>query len=383
MATDLAIFLATSGHSGVDRLAKNLVPALARRGYRIDLLQVRGHGPYFTDIPDGVRLIDLGTRHVYPSLPALVRYLRRERPASLLCDKDRVNHTALLARALAGSPTYLALRMGTTVSIDLARRGAFERWKTRQSMGRLYPLADNILVVSEGVADDMAAYTGLPRERITVVPSPIFPASLFAADLPRPDHPWFADGQPPVILGVGEPSFRKDFETLIRAFARLRPEFPSRLMILGRGRRHDSLLALARELGVAEDVALPGFVDNPFHYLAHARLFAFTSRWEGMPFALVEALAVGVPVVATDCPSGPREVLHGGKYGPLVPVGDAAAFAAAMLETLRNPLPRTALQEAARPYEFESATTAYAKALNLRAADLEPFSYGRGQGEGK
>lgn len=364
-ATDLAVFLATSGHSGVDRLAKNLIPALARRGYRIDLLKVRDHGPNLPEIPEGVRVVELGTRHVYPSLLPLLRYLRRERPRSLLSDKDRVNHTALLARALSGSPTYLALRMGTTVSIDLAKRKPWQRALTRASMGKLYPYADNVLVVSGGVADDMAAYTGLSREKITVVPSPIVPERLFHEALPKPDHPWFAEGQPPVILGIGELSWRKDFATLIRAFARLRPEFPSRLMILGRGRQREQLLALAGELGVADDLALPGFVDNPFHYLAHARLFGFTSRWEGLPFALIEALAVGVPVVATDCPSGPREVLEDGRHGPLVPIGDDEALAAALLATLRNPLPREELQQAARPYEIENAATAYAAALNL------------------
>jgi glycosyltransferase involved in cell wall biosynthesis len=377
MATDLAIFLATSGHSGVDRLAKNLIPALARRGYRIDLLKVRDHGPTLPETPEGVRLIDLGTRHVYPSLLPLVRYLRRERPRSMLCDKDRVNHTALLARALSGSPTYLALRMGTTVSIDLAGRKPWQRGLTRASMGKLYPFADNVIVVSKGVADDMAAYTGLPRERITVVPSTIVPERLFREALPKPDHPWFAEDQPPVILGIGELSWRKDFATLIRAFARLHPEFPSRLMILGRGRQREKLLALAAELGVEGDVALPGFVDNPFHYLAHARLFGFTSQWEGLPFALIEALAVGVPVVATDCPGGPREVLEDGKYGPLVPIGDDAALAAAMLATLKNPLSREELQKAARPYEIENAATAYAEALNL-GAHQKPSPFGRG-----
>lgn len=372
MATDLAVFLATSGHSGVDRLAKNLIPALARRGYRIDLLKVRDHGPNLPEVPEGVRVIDLGTSHVYPSLLPLVRYLRRERPRSMLCDKDRVNHTALLARALSRSPTYLALRMGTTVSIDLAGRRPLQRGLTRLSIGKLYRYADNVIVVSKGVADDMAAYTGLPRDRITVVPSTIVPERLFHEALPRPDHPWFAEGQPPVILGIGELSWRKDFATLIRAFARLRPEFPSRLMILGRGRQREQLLALAGELGIADDLALPGFVDNPFHYLAHSRLFGFTSKWEGLPFALIEALAVGVPVVATDCPSGPREVLEEGRYGPLVPIGDDEALAGAMLATLKNPLPREELQKAARPYEIENAAGAYAAALNLGEPESLP-----------
>jgi glycosyltransferase involved in cell wall biosynthesis len=164
---------------------------------------------------------------------------------------------------------------------------------------------------------------------------------------------------------LGELSGRKDFATLIRAFARVRKVFPSRLIILGRGRHKNRLLQLAKELTVADDVALPGFVGNPFNYLAHAALFAFTSKWEGLPFALIEALAVGTPVVATDCPGGPREVLRDGRYGPLVAIGDDAGLAEAILTTLDSPLPRPVLQEAALPYEIESAASRYAEALNL------------------
>lgn len=365
MATDLAIFLATSGHSGVDRLAKNLVPALARRGYRIDLLHIQNHGPTLSEIPEGVRVIELGTRHVYPSLWSVAHYLRREKPHSMFCDKDRVNHTALLARAMAGASTHLTLSMGTTVSIDLAHRGFLHRWKTRLSMGKLYGFAENVIVTSEGVADDMAEHTGLKRNLINVVPCPVVPDRVFTENFRKPNHPWFSDNGPPIIMGLGELGSRKDFVTLIRAFARIRPEYPSRLMIIGRGRDRERLLATAHELGVADAIDLPGFVEAPYAYLAQASLFAFTSLWEGLGFALIEALAIGIPSVSTDCPSGPREILGNGKYGPLVPVGDHVSLATAMLQTLRNPLPKAALQEAARPYEIENATSAYAKALNL------------------
>jgi glycosyltransferase involved in cell wall biosynthesis len=310
-------------------------------------------------------VIDLGTRHVYSSLPALVRYLRRERPAAMLADKDRLNRTALLARAIARVPTRLVLSIGTTVSINLASRGAYERWLQRTSMGRFYRHADRVIVTSGGVADDMAAYTGLAREHIEVVPSPVVPAWLIEARPACPDHPWFAPGEPPLILGVGELSERKDFATLIRAFARLRAERPCRLLILGRGRRREALLALAAELGVAADVELPGFVSDPYAYMAHADLFAFTSRWEGLGFVLIEALAAGTPVVATDCPSGPREILQDGRYGPLVPVGDVDALAAAIRSTLAAPLPAAVLREAALPYEIERASDAYLRVLGL------------------
>ncbi len=362
----IACFFSTSGHSGVDRLARHLIPALARRGHAVDLLKVRRHGPHLDEIPEGVRVIDLGSRHTYGCLPAIVRYLRRERPAVMLSDKDRVNRTALLARVLARVPTRLVFSSGTTISIDLATRGPFERWIQRHSMGRLYPFADQVIVTSAGVADDMAAYTGLARERIRVVPSPVVPASLFTDELPRPDHPWFGQPGIPLILSAGELCGRKDFATLLRAFARVRTSRPCRLVILGKGTARERLLILAAELGVDADVALPGYVADPYAWMAHADLFAFTSRWEGLGFVLIEALAVGTPVVSTDCPSGPSEILAQGRYGPLIPVGDDESLAQAMLATLDDPLPPAILQEAARPYEIETSTDAYLEAMGMR-----------------
>jgi glycosyltransferase involved in cell wall biosynthesis len=361
----IAFFFSTSGHSGVDRAVSHLLPAITRRGYPVDLLHVRKHGPSIEDVPQGVRVVDLGTRHTYAALPEVARYLRRVRPAVMLSDKDRVNRIALFARILARSRTRLVFSSGTTISVDLAHRGALERWVQRNSMGRLYPLAEGVIVTCAGVADDMAAYTGLARERIQVVASPVIPASLFTEPQPRPDHPWFAPGGAPVILGMGELGMRKDFPTLLRAFAQLRRTRPCRLVILGRGRQREELLTLARSLGVEDDFDLPGFQPNPYAWLAHAALFAFTSLWEGLGFALIEALAVGTPVVATDCPSGPREILQDGRIGHLVQPGDARALAAAMAETLAHPLEREVLQEAARPYEIERSTSAYLRALGL------------------
>ncbi|GAB0147651.1 glycosyltransferase [Marichromatium sp. PS1] len=366
----IACFLSTSGHSGVDRLARHLLPAIARRGHRVDLLKVRGHGPELTDQPPGLRIIDLGTRHTLATLPALVRYLRRERPDVLLSDKDKVNRLALAARALARTPTRLVLRSGITISVDLASRGPLDRWVQRHSMGWLYRFADRVLVPSVGAADDMARYTGLPRERIHPVDSPIVPARLFTEQQPRPDHPWFADDAPPLILSVGELCSRKDFATLLRAFARVRAERPCRLMILGRGSARERLLRLADDLGVGADFALPGFVPEPYAYMAHAALLAFSSRWEGLPFVPVEALAVGTPVVSTDCPSGPREILQDGRYGPLVPVGDDAALAEAIKATLDDPLPKAVLREAAGRFEIERAVGGYLGGIERRAEDI-------------
>lgn len=366
MSADLAVFAATSGHSGVDRVLANLVPAIARLGLAVDVLGVEGHGPAFETLPPGVRRLPLGAAHVTTAIPALVRYLRRERPTALLSDKDRVNRAALLARSLARVPTRVGVRLGTTVSVNLASRGAVERRVQTASMRWLYPAADAILVPSAGAADDLAAHAGLPRGRIRVVPSPILTPRMLALAGEAPAHPWFSDAGPPVILGVGELSERKDFATLLRAFARLRAERPCRLVILGEGRRRGELEALAAELGVAADFALAGFVANPYPCMARAAAFALASRWEGMPVVLIEALALGTPCVACDCPSGPREVLQGGTVGGLVPVGDDLALAAALAAQLDAPTPAERSRAAVASYTDEGSARAYLAALGFR-----------------
>lgn len=362
----IAIFLATSGHSGVDKIAKNLVPALARRGYQVDILKIREHGPHLAELPPGVKIIDLGTSHVYSAILAIARYLKREQPAVLLADKYRVIHAAYLAKVLSGVPTRLIFSMGATISIDLSGRSRFERWYQRQFIKHFYPRAAKVIVTSKGVADDMAIYGGIARSCIEVVPCPVISADLLQTRPQRPEHPWFQAGEPPVILGVGELSKRKDFETLLRAFALVRAGRPCRLVILGRGRQHDHLIALARELGVGEDVDLAGFQQNPYAFMAHAALFAFTSRHEGLGFVVIEALAVGTPVVSTDCPSGPREILQDGKYGELVPVGAVDTLAEKIIETLKHPLQADFLKEAALPYEIERSTTSYLCAMGFQ-----------------
>lgn len=360
----VAFFLATSGHSGVDRLMRNLIPAIARRGYAVDQLKVQRHGPELGDAP-GVRVIDLGSRHVYSSLPALLRYLHRERPQVMLSDKDKVNRCSVIARWLARADTRLVLRSGTTVSVDLANRGPVDRWIQRTSMSRLYRAAHAVVVPSDAAGRDLVRYTGLPEALVRTLPSPVLPASIFERPAPPPGHPWFAPGEPPVILGVGELSPRKDFATLLRAFARLRERRPCRLLILGRGIERDALLAEARDRGVAEDFALPGFSDEVFSYMTHAAVFALCSRWEGMPVVLIESLGCGTPVVATDCPGGSRELLQDGALGSLVPVGDVGALSVALETLLVQPKNTERNREAARRYEIETATTGYLRAMGL------------------
>jgi glycosyltransferase involved in cell wall biosynthesis len=202
---------------------------------------------------------------------------------------------------------------------------------------RFYPWADAVVAVSDGVAADTAEVARIPRDAIRTIYNPADVDDIARQARLPVDHPWLQPGGPPLILGVGRLAAQKDFPTLLRAFARLRQGRDARLVILGEGRQRPALEALVAQLGLAECVDLPGYEGNPFRFMARAALFVLSSRYEGLPGALIQALACGCPVVSTDCPSGPHEILEGGDYGPLVPVGDDMAMAEGMERVLASP----------------------------------------------
>jgi glycosyltransferase involved in cell wall biosynthesis len=356
-----------SGDGGVERMMVNLLQGMAARGVAIDLLLIKARSPRLAELPPGIRVIRLGSTHTFMNLPALIRYLRAARPAALLVAKHRALLAALWARRLSGAPVRIVGRIGTTVSAALEEKGRLRRALWAWSVRRFYPWADAVVAVSQGVAEDIRVMGGAAAAgRVRVIRNPVITPRLAALAQEAPPHPWLAEpAGPPVIVGMGRFTEQKDFATLIRAFARVRAGRDCRLLLLGRGRLLDDYRALAAQLGVVDDVDLPGFAANPYSYLARARLFVLSSAWEGSPNALTEALALGVPVASTDCPSGPRELLDGGRYGPLVAVGDDAALARAMAAVLDDPPPAAELRRAAADYTVEASARAYLEALGF------------------
>jgi glycosyltransferase involved in cell wall biosynthesis len=179
----------------------------------------------------------------------------------------------------------------------------------------------------------------------------------------RLQHPWFETGQPPVVLAVGRLTKQKDFPLLIRAFAQVCQKRRARLIILGEGPDRPLLEAQVSELGLEDEVALPGFVENPYAYMSRAALYVLSSQWEGLPTVLIEALYCGAPVVATDCPSGPREILANGRYGALVPMGDVSALAQAIEAGLAGKTP-SPTAESWQPYALETVVDQYIRLLS-------------------
>jgi glycosyltransferase involved in cell wall biosynthesis len=358
--------VAFSGTGGVERVVYNLLQGLAAHDLRVDLLAVVGKRGWLPAIPwPNIRVINLGVKHSQTALPAVVRYLRSERPDVLMVAKDRAIRMSVLARYLAGGDTRLVGQLHNNVSAYLATKSPLQRWLRTAPMRWLFPYLDKIICVSEGVVEDTVNITGIPRERMVAIRNPVITPDVYVKGAEPVDHPWLNGDTVPVIIGAGRLSVEKGFDTLIRAFKRLRQHKDCRLLIIGEGPQREELERLAAELGIAECVSLPGYCANPFAYMKKSSLFVLSSVWEGSGNVLVEALALGIPSVSTDCPYGPSETLAGGKYGPLVPVGDEQALAAAMLATLDNPLPAEVLQEAVVEFTIEYSTRRYLQELGL------------------
>ncbi|MSP82021.1 MAG: glycosyltransferase [Alphaproteobacteria bacterium] len=405
MAKHIALFLHALSGGGVQRATINLAGALVAMGHRVDLVVGSLEGPSRSRVPATVRIVPLkrcfrwqfwgpalradpGARDLilrpvilpllpqraFYYLPALVRYLRNERPDVLVSAGTHYNLVAVWARRLAGVATEVIISERSALAPKLAERWSGRAWRWRYILPlitRTYPEAAGIVTVSEGLADQLARL-GVARERITTIHNPVFTGRDMEelADRPVP-HPWLQPGEPPVVLAVGRLAKVKAFDVLVRVFARVRANRSARLVIVGgeqdRGLR-GRLLRLAGSLGVASDVDLPGFADNPYAFMARAGVLVLSSVREGFPNVVAEALACGCPVVSTDCPFGPAEILDEGRFGRLVPVGDEAAMAAAIEATLDEPIDRPRLREWGRAFSAERAARSYLALLDPPSA---------------
>ena len=354
----LGVVISFSGDGGVERMVTNLCAEFARQVH-VDLLAIKGAGGHASRIPSTVNLIPMKARHSWTSVGEIASYLKTARPDALLVAKDRAGRAALRATARAGLDIPVYIRLGTNLSAALERKDAFSRWLRVAPMRRLYPRAAGVIAVSEGVRQDTIKVTGLSPERVHVIRNPVITPTLATQAAEPIPHDWLRDKTLPVVMGMGRLTQQKDFPTLIRAFAQIQDAHPSRLILLGEGKDREALQQLVSELKIAERVLFAGFQKNPYAWLARADLFVLSSAWEGSPNALTEALALGIPSVSADCPSGPVEILDRGRYGPLVAVGDVVGMAAAMRRTLAQPLPAESLREAVREYRADISAGRY------------------------
>ncbi len=358
----IALFVPSLHGGGAERVILDIATELANRGVPVDLVLVKAEGHYLDLVPNGVRLIDLNSHRAAASLLKLIRYIRREQPTALLPTLTQANVIALVAKLLLRGRLRVVTRIANTYSEEFAT-GSFKHRVALSLLKFLFPVADSIVAVSQGVADDLSKMHPAVSARVATIYNPVFRAEMVEQAAAPVNHSWFETETAPVVVSVGRLATVKDHATLLRAFAEVLRSRQARLVILGEGPERENLLELAARLSVSQYVDLPGFKLNPFAYMSKAKVFTLSSRYEGFPNVLVQAMACGTPVVSTDCRSGPREILEDGKWGPLVPVGDWRAMAGAIIETLNNPVPSNRLISRAAVYSADASIDRYLEVL--------------------
>jgi glycosyltransferase involved in cell wall biosynthesis len=355
----LTIFVPSMVGGGAERVALNLATALSQEGWTVHLLVQQADGVFFNELPRNIQVVNLNSHSFFTNLLKIIQYLRQAKPLILHSMLDTWN-VAGLAQQIARTETKIIPSFHNMLSVDLGLNGSKKSKIKTIAQRFVYRFCDGIVAVSRGVADEAITILRCPQRKMKVIYNPVVDAAVIARKANMPiDHPWFYPNQPPVIMGIGRLIPQKDFPTLLRAFALLHQDRRSRLMILGEGYLKLELEALVHELDIQEDVAFMGFQTNPYGYLAKAKLFVLSSAWEGFGNVVAEALAVGTPVVSTDCPSGPAEILQAGAYGELVPVGNPEAMAQAMNKMLNYSVDAEELRQRANNFSVEGSVAAY------------------------
>lgn len=361
----VAFYLPSLRGGGAEKVILNLVKEFVNRGFRVDLVLVKAKGEHLDDVPKSANIIDLDSRRFFAALPSLASYLKSNHPDVLLSTIDTANIVAIFAKRIARVDTKIVIRISNVLSTK-GNHGQFKHRVVHLIANRVYPYADDVVAVSHGVADDLVSMTRLSPNDIATIYNPSVTRELLAKREETPDHSWFEEDDHPIVLGVGELSKQKDFQTLIRGFSLVVEQRPARLVILGEGPDRKELEILVEDLEIGDVVSMPGFVTNPYSYMANSDVFVLTSKWEGCPNVLIEALACNAPVISTDCPSGPDEILESGKWGTLVPVGDHRKISQEIISILNQDDWIDTEEYAQETFSLENVATKYEKVMDLK-----------------
>ena len=338
MIPRIAFFLPALYGGGVEKIVLDLTKSFYGRGTLVDLVLAKASGEYFNEIPYGIRVIDLNVKRVHLSVFPLVKYLKKEQPPYLLSALPHCDIAALIAKKLVNIETKIIVCQHVNLSKEYKNTNRLLlKILYPLLLRKIYPWSDLVIAVSQGMAHDASRWFGISEQDIHVIHNPIDILNIVWKSHEPINHKWFRPGQPPVILAMGRLTKQKNFSQLINAFNIVRKKSSCHLMILGEGECRHNLEKLVKNLGLSEDILLPGFVRNPYPYLTQASVFVLSSLWESFSVVLVEALALGVPVISTKCDYGPSEILEDGKYGTMVPVNNVTLMAQAILESLNKP----------------------------------------------
>lgn len=369
--TKIAILLPNLRAGGAERVSVNLANELASRGYLVDVVLFDLEGELVELLNSDVNVVGLSAPRIRSGFVPLLSLIRNGNYDAVLACMWPLTVMAVLAKLFSWTKTRIILVEHCTWSMSEIIRSTFHRWIIRLSMKILFPFADGIIAVSNGASDDLARFAYIQRRNITTIYNPVVSPKIAMSTIAKIPLRWLCDGHLR-ILAVGTLKAVKDFPTLLRAFSELRKNKDVHLLILGEGKCRQQLNEIVENLRISEYVEMPGFVADTSAYFEHADLFVLTSISEALPTVLIEALDAGIPIVSTDCPSGPREILEDGKHGILVPVGDAEKLAAAMLQSLSSTHDKEVLKAKAQDFTIKKAADEYL-ALLLPEQKIENF----------
>jgi len=360
----LTIFLPTLMGGGAEKVMVTLANEFVERGIDVDLVLAKAQGPYLSQIDQRIMIVDLKSNKQIFCLLGLLKYLRKERPSVMLSALSTANIIAVLARLLSRISFRLVISERAVSSVALQDNRSYQARFLPFLMRLAYPLADAVVAVARGVADDLILNFNVNPARVNVVYNPVVTTELIELSGNRCEHESFDEPGMSVVLSVGRLTSQKNFNLLIRAFSELSNTHNVCLVILGEGELKLELIGLAKALGIASKVYFPGFVLNPFMWMRRASVFVLSSDYEGLPGALIQAMACGTPVVSTDCQSGPSEILENGKWGRLVAVDDSKALSKAIMETLVDKTPPD-VKFRAQYFDVKHGVDGYQKILQI------------------
>jgi len=368
----VTVFAPSLEPGGAERVIVNLVNGFVDDNVRVDLIVATRHISLLNKVKKETNIIQFNHERTIFSLFSLIKYLKHNKSTILLSHIANANRIAILANILSGKNSKVHVVEHTTHSLSLNNMSGIIRMLTNIVYRILYPKADMVIHVSQEAASDLERKYNWEQGRVKVAFNPIINEQLVSHTNNGTVHTWFGPGQPPVILGAGRLISDKNFSLLIDAFSKVRRQIDSRLIILGEGPERPLLEKKISGLNLQEDVALAGYVDNPFDYMKQASVFVLSSKREGLPSVLIEALACGVPVVSTKCPSGPAEILEFGKYGELVPLDAPDEMANAIIRAVKNPPKSEVNIERAKNFTIERSVKRYIELLNIDEPVQEP-----------
>ena len=346
---------------GAEKTVVNLIPQFLNAGYAVDLILLQQSGAFLEKLDSRTNIISLNKAHVSNCIPAMTSVFRSEKPDVIISSQTHINIAAILAKKLSGSDARLILTEQNTISVNNQAKGGKEGLLVRIA-AKLYPFADDIVVVSKGAAKDLVRTIHVNPVKVHTIYNPIDIQEISSACKLQPDEPWCENRTSPLLIAIGRLEPQKNFSFLLDVFDDVRKKQDCRLIILGEGTERPALEAKAAALGISDHLRMPGAKKNPYQYIAHSDIMLCTSLYEGFNIAVAESLACGTPVISVDCPYGPGEILDGGKFGILTPPGDKNALVHAVIQAIddRSVLPdKVTLIKRASVFSAEEIFKAY------------------------